>query len=96
MSRQIPIAARKLLHLLCLEVQAESVVQGTDDADRLLISADRLLAEYPDLVDDMREDLAALWAHHQHVPSITVAIDELLRAHTNRRSERTDRPRRYH
>jgi hypothetical protein len=96
MSRQIPIAARKLLHLLYFEVQAESVVQGTDDADRLMVSADRLLAEYPDLIDDMREDLAALWAHHQHVPSITVTIDELLRAHTNRRLEsKVQRPR-YH
>ena len=87
MSRQIPLTARKLLHLLCLELQVESVAQDDSKADRVQADAERLLAEYPDIVRDMREELAALWARHQHVPSITVAMDDLLRKHTNRRSE---------
>jgi hypothetical protein len=45
----------------------------------------------------MREELAALWAGHQHVPSITIAIKEILRAHTNRRPKsKGDPPPRYH
>jgi hypothetical protein len=87
MSRQIPLNARKLLHLLCREVQIESVLQGNTEADRVQADAQLLLAERPDVVRKMREELTALWTQHQHVPSITVALDDLLRKHTNRRSD---------